>query len=112
MAERISDSKDVATDLARNSDQSVSDQFEKDVFAVSERYDSLIGRLGELEQRLSEAVTLWKQFEAACTDLISWIDLQEGILGNKVNKDDSLPSQLQQLDICKVYIFISSPLKR
>ena len=102
MAERISDSKDVATDLAGNSDPSVSDQFEKDAFAVSERYDLLTSKLRELEQKLSEAVTLWKQFEGACNDLIGWIDMQEGILGHNVDKDDSLSSQLQQLDVCKV----------
>lgn len=102
MTERISDSKDVATDLARNSDPAVSDQFEKDTFVVGERYESLISKLGELEEKLSDAVTLWKQFEGACTDLIGWIDMQEGILGHNVNKDDSLPSKLQQLDICKV----------
>ena len=104
VAERINDSREVSTDLAQNSDPSVSDQFENDANAVSDRYDSLLARLVALEQRLSEAVTQWKQFEAACADLIGWIDLQEGILENSVSEDESLPVQLEQLDICKVIV--------
>lgn len=99
---RLDEVTEVAAELARNCDSSVSNHFEDNVIAVSERFSRISGQLQEKSKQQKELLATWQKFRSACAELVDWIEKQEALLAETVTIKVPLNLQLQQLEICRV----------
>lgn len=99
---RLDEVTEVAAELARNCDSSVSSHFGDNVIAVSERFSRISGQLQEKLKQQKDLLETWQKFRSACAELVDWIEKQETLLAETVTINVPLNLQLQQLEICQV----------
>lgn len=108
--EKLDEVTEIAADLARNCDPSVSSHFEDKVIAVSERFSDTSKALQDKIKQQKDLLESWKQFRSRCAELVEWIEKQEEFLKEVMTLNAPLNQQLQQLEICQVMSVVALDL--